>query len=105
MEQLLTRFRQWLTNDYPPKEMWNDPKLKHLNVRGPYGPSHDRMRRAYYAIRDGRGSTVDKEKLKGDLLFICDLSYLNMPNDTGEEFRVLCSEITYFLGKPVVPGN
>lgn len=80
-----------------PKEMKNDPLLKNLNVKGPFGKSHDELRRAYYSIRDGE--TVNNPRLEEHFKYMChDSPELFLGNeDTSQELRIICGVVGHHI--------
>jgi hypothetical protein len=86
-----------------PKEMRNDPELNTLDIDGPFGPPHDRLRRTYYAIRDGKDIPYDKEKIMKDYEYICDRNsnaLWTRTDGTPQELCVICNKVKTILYKP-----
>jgi hypothetical protein len=81
-----------------PKEMRHDPLLNKLNISGPFGPDHDRLRRAYYAIRDNK--PVDTYRLEESFDYICHRSsglFNRIQDDTPQELKQICGRVGNFL--------
>lgn len=83
----------------PPAEMKNDPLLKDLKVSGPFGPSHHRLRHAYYAKRDGKPLQYDCERIEDDLNYVkyqCP-GLWRRTDDTPKELRVIVPVVDQFV--------
>jgi hypothetical protein len=95
------RWAQWLINDYPPEEfVKSDARLKGLNIGGPHGSSHDRLRRAFVAISSGQTQGIDKNKLYFDHSYVCNRSpglWNRTQDDTPKELQIVCSTTADFL--------
>jgi hypothetical protein len=82
-----------------PDEMWSDPKLNKLKLSGPFGTSHDRLRKAYYAIRDGKPLPISNERLKEEYNYItkeCP-GLWSRGDDTPRELNVICEVVAKHL--------
>jgi hypothetical protein len=82
-----------------PVEMKKDPKLNTFCVSGPFNNDHDKLRRTYYAIRDGKEIPLDLDKTKKVYEEMCFHSpgLWTRNDDTPKELRVLCNTVREFL--------
>lgn len=86
-----------------PREMRKDPKLKHLDVSGPNGPAHDRLRRTYYAARDKKNIPYDHSTIESDYRYVCHNSpelWLRQ-DDTPKELQVICPAVAQLLANQI----
>lgn len=83
-----------------PKEMYDDKLLNRYDLEGPFGPSHDRLRKTYYSIRDKKPLPFNVETIRGDYTYICQHSpgLFTRGGDTPNELGVICPAICNILG-------
>jgi hypothetical protein len=81
-----------------PEEMKNDRFLNKLHLCGSHGPDHEKLRKAYYAIRDNK--PVDMNGLEKTFELICHKSPELLEegrDDTHGELIYICRHVGRFL--------
>ena len=87
--------KKWMFGSQLPEQMREDPELKDLNISGPFGCSHDRLRKAYYNMRDGKEQTRTNQEIYKDFTYVCyDSPELwKRSDDTPKELNVICNRV------------
>jgi hypothetical protein len=93
---------QYFTKSPLPKEMKSDPLFNKLDIAGPFGEPHARLRDTYYAKRDNKPIPFERKRIMHDYEFVCKDSpgLWSRSDDTPIELNRLCNEINAFLSKP-----
>lgn len=75
------------------------PEFKDVTFHGPDGPSHDRLRKTFVAIKDGNRTKWSREQMVSDHEWVCKRSpELFNREPTRIELGVICSCISNHYG-------